>query len=241
MKKLLPVTLALALTFSSSVFAGDLEIVMIGPDTAPVNTMSLDDIQIGSTYTLDGYAAVTPVNFQIVDYFAQFGDKEDYSTWHNGNWNIWQVASYSTSTLEYGSWRFADAAWMESGDNAQFLWMPIDITNLQKKTVDYIEEMSVKVFYQDDYEFTGWIRQIENNYISKETSDFGVTRYDANKEDYPNAIVLNPEKTHPIDMLYTGSFVVGCTLPNYVINDKTSSLRLEINLGGNELTYHIKK
>lgn len=242
MKRIIPFVFAIAMAFSAiSVSASDLEIVMIGPDSEPAAPMSLDDMQLNTSYTIDGYATVMPVEFLTVDYFAQFGENEDYGTWHNGDWNIWQVASYGTSDLGWGSWRFNDAVWQESKENAQFVWLAMDITNLQKKTVNYMDELSVKVFYQDDYEFTGWVRQIENSLISKETSDFGVSRYGGNKEDYPNAIVLNPEKPQNIDMLYTGRFVMGCTLPNYVVNDKKSPLRMEINLGGNELTYHIIK
>ena len=41
-------------------------------------------------------------------------------------------------------------------------------------------------------------------------------------------------------MMYTGIFVFGCTLPNSVVESK-APLRIEINLGGNELTYNIRK
>ncbi len=241
MKKTIALMLLTILLISvPAAHAGDLSIQMIGPDTAFVPD-AIDDMQLGSVYTIDGYALVNPLDFQTVDYFAQFGQKEDYGVYSRTDGSIWQVYSYSDSSFDWYANRFNDASWQESGSNAQFFWLRMDVTNRQKKVVDFIEEAVVKVIYQDDYEFTGWVRQIDNDMISKGISDNGVSRLNGDKADYPNAIVLNPDKTHAIDMMYTGHFVFGCTVPNAVAEDKKSSLRMEITLGGNELTYYINR
>ena len=52
---------------------------------------------------------------------------------------------------------------------------------------------------------------------------------------------MNSTKTEVVDVMYTGTYASGCTLPNYVIEDKKSPLRIEISMDGNELTYHIRK
>ncbi len=239
MKRLLAfLLLAVLLLPMTAVHAEDLGVVMIGPGTQIIPD-SIDDMKLDTSYTLEGYATVKPLEFLVVDYFAQFGEKEDYSTKSRFDWNIWQVASYATSKLEYGSYRFSDAEWKESGTNAQFFWLTMDVTNRQKKTVDFIEEASVKVIYQDEYEFIGWIRQIDPDMLPKDTTDYGVSRLNGDKADYPNVIVLNPAKTHGIDMMYTGHYVFGCTIPNFVVEDKKSPLRMEIKLGDSELTYYI--
>ena len=117
----------------------------------------------------------------------------------------------------------------------------MDVTNRQKKAVNFIEEASVKIIYQDEYEFTGWVRQIDPDVMSKSETNYGTSRLNGDKNDYPNVVVLNPAKTHPIDMMYTGHYVFGCTIPNFVVEDKKSPLRMEIKLGDSELTYHIIK
>lgn len=238
MKKLVCLVLVGMLLLSSAACAEDLGIQMVNSNMN-AGSDSIDDMQIGSTYTIDDYATIKATDFLTVDYFAQFGEKEDYSVDHNYNFTIWHVASYATSKLEYGSWRFRDAEWKESGSGAQFFWLAMDITNRQKKSISYIEQASVKVIYQDEYEFTGWIRQIDTDFIPKDSTDYGVSRLNGDKADYPNTIVLNPAKTHAIDMLYTGHYVFGCTVPNFVVEDKKSPLRMEIKLGENELTYYI--
>ena len=145
MKKFFATALALTLTMTAApAFASDLAVILIDNNTPEQTAVSLDDMQLGTSYPIPGYAKVQPLEFRFVDFFAQFGEKEDYGTWANGNWNIWQVASYSGSKLEWGSSRFNDASWMESGDNAQFAWLPMDITNLQKTSVDFIEDISIK-------------------------------------------------------------------------------------------------
>ena len=52
--------------------------------------------------------------------------------------------------------------------------------------------------------------------------------------------VLDPEDAELTSMMYTCHIVFGCTLPNAVVQGK-EPLRMEIKLGDNDLTYHIRK
>lgn len=252
MKKFIALTLALALLASLSfAVAGapgdDLGIQIIGGPEAESVPMSLDDMQLGTTYTIDGYAKVLPRECKMVDCFAQFGETEDYSASYGHGYGSYTsydtVFSYSNEADfdKNHSSVYNDAAWNDSGESAQFIWFLVDVTNLQKKPVEFLEDASIKVVYQDDYEFEGWTRQIVYDHREKQYSDGGVTRYGFDKDDYPNEIVMNPAKVEPIDMMYTGTYVFGCTVPNTVVEDKTSPLRMEIKLGENDLTYNIRK
>ena len=247
MKKMLAILFALSMMWSASfVLAEDLGVQIIGSDAAAAIPMSLDDMQLGTSYTLDGYAIVLPKEMKMVDCFAQFGENEDYSVYRTGSLNYEEtsylpVYCHSQSAFKETSWRYVDAVWMDSGNSAEFLWPLMDVTNLQKSGVEFTEEATIKVLYQDDYEFNGWIRQIVYDHMEAQYGDKGLSRYGYEKEAYPNEIVMNPVKVEVIDMMYTGTYAFGCTLPNYVIEDKMAPLRIEIQLGENDLTYHIRK
>lgn len=73
MKKFLALTLSLVLVLSlASSVAEDLGVVVIGSPTTGAEPTSLDDMQLGATYTIDNYAKVTPQSFGIYDMFASF-------------------------------------------------------------------------------------------------------------------------------------------------------------------------
>lgn len=246
MKKLWVLAVLALLLVCATAAAEDLGIQIIRPD-AERTAMSLEDMQLGTEYALDGYAVVKLREAKIVDSFAQFGEEGDYSVHQKNPYDGKSDTSYATvfahseSKLQMNSWSYVDAAWMDSGESADFFWLLTDVTNLQKKSVNFVEEATVKVVYQDDYEFNGWIRQIVYDHMEYQNGDRGLSRYGYDKADYPNEIVMNPAMTESVDVMYTGTYAFGCTLPNYVVEDKKSPLRIEISMGGNELTYHIRK
>ena len=242
MKKMISLLLALTLLFCHLLaVAEDLGVQPIGGPDVVLEEDSLDDVQLGNTYTMNGYADIRLVESSFYDYFAQFGEKEDYGTWSGGTDSIYQVYSYMNSGFGWSSTRFKDASWMESGNSAQFLWIVTDITNRQMVEVDFTQEIEIKVVYNDIYEFKGWIRQIDNDRIPRDQSDYGVSRFYGDKADYPNMIVLNPLTNAPIQMMYTGNYIIGCTLPNAVVEDKKTPLRVEVKLCEFELTYNFRK
>ena len=232
---------AIMLMCSVNVFAEDLEVNIIGPDIE-AEPLSLDDAQIGASYTIDGFAIVTPVEFMVTDFFAAFNADDDFDKRgaYNNSYNN-ADAVFSTSDTGWTNPCWVKAYWQESGVNADYLWLKLDITNLQKTDVDFSEGMAVKAVYQDDYEFSGWVRQINYDYLKTGVDDFQVSRVNRN-DDYPNAVVLDPEKKEPIGMMYTGTYVAGVTVPNNVVKDKTSPLCIEVSFAdGSTLTYYINK
>lgn len=184
MKKFFVLAVIVAIFASMAVAsAEDLGVQVIGDNNAATVAVSLDDMQFGTSYTLDGYAVVVPKELKTIECFAQFGEKEDYSVYqankYDGNVDksYAPVYCHSESKLQFSSWRYADAAWMDSGESADFVWLLMDVTNLQKSGVEFTEEVTVKVVYQDDYEFSGWIRQIVYDHMEDQNGNKGLSRY----------------------------------------------------------------
>lgn len=221
--------LALLLALSmSSACADDLGIQVIGGPNAATQTQSLDDIQVGTTYTLDGFAKVTPVEYLVVDYFGQFNKDANYSRTFT-DYNNRDYVYYRTNLIDY----LVDASWQDSGMNAEFVWLKLDITNLQKEPISFMKNIEVKVTYDGEYEFAGWVRQI--NY------DYNIICYRRNSNTRGGGtVVMNPANEEAINPMYTGTYVIGCTLPNSVFEDK-APLNIEIDIAGNQLTYQVKK
>ena len=79
--------------------------------------------------------------------------------------------------------------------------------------------MSVNAIYDDEYDYPGLAVQFDSD----------SERWFANKEEYA------------IGPMYTGHYGFFCTLPNFVIEDKNSPLRMIITINGHEFTYNIRK
>lgn len=244
MKKHLALMIIVAMLASmTAVHAEDLGVQVIGGPETENTPMSLDDLQLGQSYTIDGYAKIKPMEYLTVDYFAQFKKDADYGNVNDGNYadpNSNQVFVDQLNSKWYKNWRWWDAYWNDSGVNADFAWFMMDITNLQKKSFSFMENASVKVMYQDEYEFAGWVRQVNYDYINYGAEGRKVSRYDS-QTNCPNVVVLDPANVEAIDMMYTGTYAFGATLPNSVIEDTGSPLRMVITIDGNELTYNIRK
>ncbi len=233
MKKLVTLILA-AMLLLSCVYAEDLGVQVIGGPNVKNEPLSLDDMQIEAIYTIDGYAKVSPRLFSIVNHFGQFNKDADYNARRNDRRNSNSVYNHENALkgdyIDY----YSNASWKDSGVNADFLWLQIDVTNLQKVDVKFMEDATVKVVYAEEYEFNGWVRQINFDHTAH------VYRYGVDTTTAPYC-VMDPANEEAIGMMYTGTYVFGCTVPNAVVEDKTSPLAVVITLGGNELTYHIRK
>jgi len=108
----------------------------------------------------------------------------------------------------------------QSGAEADYAILRMDILNTTLKAKDYLTSCSVKVVFDDVYEYGGWAYQYN---------------YDASED-----VVLDSDEQFSIEPMYQGHFCFGCTLPNSVVNSK-KSLRMVITLDGNEITYNIRK
>ena len=230
MGKKLFLSVLMMMMFSMTVLAeGDLQVQIIGGPEDEFQPTSLDDMQIGKSYTIDGYAIVKPTEAMFVDYFAQFNKDADYNAYGDDREERWAV--YYTEEMR---WFKKQASWMESGLNADFYWLRLEITNAQKKPVNFEKNASVKMVYDEDYEFNGWIRQANLDYNTQ------VFRYGIDTKGGTIA-VLDPENAEAIDMMYTGTYIMGCTLPNSVVEDEKTPLSIVITMDGNEMTYNVRK
>lgn len=237
MKKLIALLVMLAL-MSRFACAEDLQVQIIGGEDVPQATLDLDDMQLGQTYEIDGYARIAPLAFEYKDIFPQYSagnaGNNGYGDFHgHENQNITGKVRYSD--VFYPPYYY-EIYWQNSGTNADFAWLLMDVTNMQKEPTSFMQETSVKVVFDEEYEYAGWVRQFNYDYDSTREieGEEGVETYGS----FIRA-ALDPADEQPIDMVYTGHYVFGCTLPNAVVNG-TESLSMVIDLGGNELTYNIR-
>lgn len=213
MKKILLTLLVLTVLSTTSVaLAEDTGIQIIGGPESEGETVSLDDMLIGKTAHIEGFGDVTILSANIVD--TIYTDI-DYSSWD-------------------GSWEFHKP--IESGSKAEFLEIRIDILNTQKQSVVYFEEFGdIICDYGDGYQFGGWARQ-ERTVVVDGYS--GTTYYQ--KESPCTLPFFNADDSFPIDMLYTGNYLIAVTLPNTVC-ESDEPLSVTFTIGDNEFTYYHRK
>ena len=227
--------------------ASDLEVheITIPGNEDEMEVLDLEDMQIGTTYKIDGYAKVTPYFFDFMDCFAQYtlDNAGEHSCTDGHNNYIYDNPVKCSNSTSNGYWNIY---WNDSGANADFAWLVMDITNLRKENVAFMQEASVKVVYDEEYEFEGWIRQINYDYRTPiHRRDYKGKYYivessDDGNYDYSD-VCIDPENEEEIGQMFVGSYVFGCTLPNPVIEDENAPLKIMIQLGENELTYHVRK
>ncbi|MBQ6772882.1 MAG: hypothetical protein IJR35_08205 [Synergistaceae bacterium] len=195
---------------------------------AYADNMTFDNVTFNKDYKIKGYASVRLLGFKFVDMYAQWFDGKA-----NGKVSVWG------NNIVFNSKKFHDShhdcEFILSGQESEFAWLKADVMNLQKVGVNFMKEISIKVIYDDEYEFTGWVRQFNYDYSKSEVytkiKDAGVIGW---------PVCLSPADEMTISPMYKGHYAFGCTLPNHVVEDKESPLRMIINIGGNELTYNIR-
>lgn len=195
--------------------ADDMEVTLIGGQEEEAVPVSLDDIQLNKEATIDGYAIILPTEFQMADSLGYY-----------------QAGKHSIDS----SYPQIDCGYYNSGQEAEYALLRMDITNLATISRDFLADCEVKAVYDDTYEYAGWTYQCnyDNETLSKD-----------NKFGEDNGIqnvrwAIDSEDNFPIEPMYQGHYIFGCTLPNSIVNSK-SPLRMEIKIGGNDITYHIRK
>lgn len=122
--------------------------------------------------------------------------------------------------------RFDSNYWHQesnSGPEAEYAMLRADIANLTTSALDFIKKSTVKIVYDDKYQYEGWIRQ-----------------YNYGESDGENRVV-HQDKQFPIEPMYIGHYVFGCTLPNLVVTGK-APLRMEVTLNEKHtFIFHIRK
>ena len=239
---MLPLVLACSMVLSVPAFAGDLEVTVIGGNAAGFEAQDIDNMKIGESYRIDGYATFTPISFDFYDSFAAYNIDQAGDNSHNSPGG----SDVNIVYWDGGSWAHPTAHWEDSTTNAEFAFLVADVTNLQKKDVKFMENASVTVYYDnDEYEFAGWVRQFNHDYYTTVyRKSYEGTYYTTGTDSdgrYYTDYAISIENEEPISQMYTGHYVFGCTLPNVVVQEKNTSLKMVISMEGNEFTYYIRK
>ena len=241
MRKVFALVLILFMLFAVVTgYADDLDIQAVGAGAGPkpVEPMRFDDVTFGKTYKIDGYAAVNLLGFKFVNMFAQWEDGQAGENQQRTGilTDPTQDKVYSKKPKDSDlNYYYTNSAFKTSGNEAEFAWLKVVIQNLQKMPANFMGDISIKVIYDDEYEYNGWVRQFNYDYSKSE-----IYRYkEATPIGWP--VCLSPVDEMSISPMYKGHYALGCTLPNFIVEDKKSPLRMVIHLGEHELTYNIRK
>lgn len=232
-------SMAMALKRTSpTVMQDDLGVQAVGDgaELKSVEPMRFGDVTFGKSYKIDGYASITLLGFKFVNMFAQWEDGQAGSEQRRGDRThlVYSQKLTKNNKKLYGWTYYLNCSFKESGNEAEFAWLKVDVQNLQKMPTNFIKDISIKVIYDDEYEYNGWVRQFNYDYCNSE-----IYRYqESSLIGWP--ICLSPVDEMSINPMYKGHYAFGCTLPNFIVEDKKSPLRMVIKLGEHELTYNIR-
>ncbi len=139
------------------------------------------------------------------------------------------AASFSVADAfkQYGRQSNMVSKTFMSGLEAEYILLKINILNTTTQSVDFLDAVEVRAVSADLYEYSGWAFQYNWD------RDNGDLSYSAN-------IVLSNDDRFDIKPMYVGHYVIGCKLPNAVVNAETP-LRLEFTINGNLIIYNIRK
>lgn len=155
MKKIL-VSILLFVICLSVAYADDTGIQIIGAPEETAETINMDDMKAGDTASIAGFADITLLSAEFVDFIPTDAFSDGF----------------------YNNGRGADN--IDSGSKADFLRIRLNILNTQKKPFDFLEVFGdVLCVFNDEYEFGGWSRQ-EN----KEHDQYWVM-YPKSDQSYP--------------------------------------------------------
>lgn len=242
MKKIVVFMLMLTLSFSVRLcYADDLDVQAVGEGSSNSKAMNFDDVTFGKTYKINGYAAVNLLGFKFVNMFAQWDDGKAGKTqkgegvWGGDHDRYGDCVFYQKPINGKRGYYYEYSSFKTSGNEADFAWLKVDVRNLQKTEASFMKDISIKVIYDDEYEYTGWVRQFNYDFSKSE-----IYRYkETTLVGWP--VCLSPVDEMSIQPMYTGHYAFGCTLPNFVVEDKNSPLRMIIQIGDSKLTYNIRK
>lgn len=211
MKKAVIVLIVLFLCIAG-VYADILGVQIIDTTSTGRDSVSIDNLVVGKEVEIEDYAIIKPTEFGYFDSLGHYYKDKFSISWndHHGYYN--------------------------SGNEADFALLRCDLINTAMKSKDFTKNCTVKVIFNNKYEYAGWVYQ--SNYNNGSDGSFYKLAEDKNNQGKRYAI--DPANNFAIDPMYTGHYIFGCPLPNAVINS-TKPLKMIITLDGNEITYHIRK
>ena len=199
MKRMLTLLIALLLIAgASTALASNMDVVIIPSEDVDVETSSLDDMKMDIDVSILNYCVIKPTKFAYADTISKYGSGS----------KTWVSTTY------------------ESGHEAQYACLYVNIKNITQKSTDFLKECTVTVTYADQYVYSGWSHQFD--WDNSEGADKAKTAF------------IDKDDLYAIKQMYVGHYVFGCTLPNAVVNGE-GSLRMDISIGKYEMTYYIRK
>jgi len=231
MKKLFALVLTIVMTTTLiAAYADDLGVQIIGGDQTSSEPVSLDDIQLESSVEIPGYAEITPTAWIIQNCFIQRKSGINFDiggSWKGSQTNADYDGKYHKLDIECSQcgsndYPFFTSDWVihsDSKSQADYAFLYMTVLNTTNKARDFTADVTVKVVFDDNVEYAGWIRQ-RNLDLSWST--------------------ISSSDNFEIGPYYRGFYIFGCTLPNAVLSSK-SPLRMVITMDGNEITYNARK
>ena len=156
--------------------------------------VTFDNVTFQKAYKIKGYASVTLLGFKFVNMYAQWDDGKASENKENASERSRNSEQYvfSQKTKDkrgdvHYSLPFINCHFVQSGNEAEYAWLKVDILNLQKISATFIKDIAVKVIYDDEYEYEGWVRQFNYDfsdseiYKYKETIQLARVAYNLNK------------------------------------------------------------
>ena len=147
------------------------------------------------------------------------------------NWGIINVSAIDHWDEYWNSKGYRSANY-EGVIESDSIVLTLNITNNTFEPKNYLENVSVKIIYNNQYEITGWWHQLKADY--EYVYDFWTYEQ---KQVYKYIPESNCMK---IDPFYQGYYRFGVTVPDYLIKDN-KPLYLEVTLGDVTMIYFIRK
>lgn len=209
MKKIISLLVILTLLLSAgNALAEGMDVQIIGIPELTAETVTLDDLQLETEVDIDGYGIVLAKSFEFTNYILSYKEGNKSDVIYN------------------------------SGNDAEYALLRLDITNTAFKEKDFLAECEVKAVFDDSYEYVGWAYQ--QNYDNPTWTNAQGEVYKPYKGKQNLLYAVDKADNFPIEPMYTGHYMFGCTLPNAIVDSK-APLRLVITIDGNEITYNIRK
>ena len=195
--------------------AENMGVQVIGGPALETEPVSLDDLKLNTDVEIDNWGIINATAFEIQDSLGSY--EAGYHKADSGGWTYFE--------------------YYQSGIEADFIVLYMDILNTALIDKDYLSDVAVKVVYDDVYEYGGWAYQ-RNYDNSSSTNSSLYSEADKGKQNIRFAIAKTDQ--FPISPMYEGHYLFGCTLPNAIIESK-KPLKMIITIDGNEITYNIRK
>lgn len=123
----------------------------------------------------------------------------------------------------------------ESGNEAQFILMKMSITNQTDYPVNYLQNVSVVLTFDDAYQYGGW--KYQYNHDNGTSTRTYVNEADCGRQN--QNYVIDPSDNFAIAPGVTGYYCFGCTVPNAIV-EMDAPLTMTVTIDGHEIVHNIR-